>query len=238
LLINARDAMPDGGKAVVAIDEISQPDETGEARDYLRICVRDEGGGIPSELIERVTEPFFTTKAAGQGTGLGLSMVAGFVEQSGGVFRIRSEPGKGTQVEMILPTTDAARSEGAKESDQSKDITVQSVLVVDDDESVRVILSEQLKDMGLDVAVAESGERALAMLKNGAGGTEFVLTDFSMPGLDGMQLLAKVRKTWPGIRGAIMTGNPQESLRGCDPDIPVILKPINPKELKRLLADA
>jgi len=222
---------------VVAIDETRQLGEAGEARDYLRISVRDEGGGIPVELMERVTEPFFTTKAAGQGTGLGLSMVAGFVEQSGGMFRIRSEPGKGTEVEMILPTTDASRSESVRDLDQPAQIAVHKVLVVDDDESVRLILSEQLKDLGLDVTVAESGERALAMLKNGAGETEFVLTDFSMPGLDGMALLTQVRKKWPGIRGAIMTGNPQESLRGCDPDIPVIHKPINPKELKRLLAE-
>ena len=235
LLINARDAMPDGGKVTVAIDETRLP---GDDRDCLRICVRDEGGGIPPELIERVTEPFFTTKAAGQGTGLGLSMVAGFVEQSGGVFRIRSEPGKGTEVEMTLPTTGEGSSESARDTDQDGEIAVHSVLVVDDDEGVRLILSEQLKDLGLDVAVAESGERALAMLKNGSGGTEFVLTDFSMPGLDGMALLAQVREQWPGIRGAIMTGNPQESLRGCDPGIPVIHKPINPEELKRLLADA
>jgi len=238
LLINARDAMADGGRVVVSIDETRLPGEGGEARDYLRIRVRDEGDGIPPELIERVTEPFFTTKAAGHGTGLGLSMVAGFVEQSGGVFRLRSEPGKGTEVEMILPTAAEERDERAKDSDDTAEIMVQSVLVVDDDESVRLIVSEQLKDLGLDVAVAENGERALAMLKNGAGGTEFVLTDFSMPGLDGMALLTKIRKKWPRIRGAIMTGNPQESLRGCDPDIPVIHKPINPSELKRLLADA
>lgn len=185
-----------------------------------------------------MTEPFFTTKAAGKGTGLGLSMVAGFVEQSGGVFRIRSEAGHGTEVEMILPTTTAAAaSEPARDAEHAADIAVGSILVVDDDESVRLILSEQLRDLGLDVAVAEDGERALAMLANGRGTTEFVLTDFTMPGLDGMALLAEIRETWPGIRGAIMTGNPQESLTRCDPGVPVIHKPINPQELKRLLAE-
>jgi signal transduction histidine kinase len=237
LLINARDAMPDGGKIVVAIDPTQIADEAGQPQDFLQIRVIDEGGGIPSELIERVTEPFFTTKAAGKGTGLGLSMVAGFVEQSGGVFRIRSEAGKGTEVEMILPTTTFSAAGEAKEHETAHDISVGSILVVDDDESVRLILSEQLRDLGLEVAVAEDGERALAMLANGSGGTEFVLTDFTMPGLDGMALLAQIRKKWPRIRGAIMTGNPQDSLRGCDPDVPVIHKPINPQELKRLLAD-
>lgn len=238
LLINARDAMPDGGKIAVAIDQTELPDDAGEPREFVRIRVSDEGGGIPPELIERVTEPFFTTKAAGKGTGLGLSMVAGFVEQSGGLFRIRSEAGQGTEVEIILPaTTISSRAELTRDADHTADIAIGSVLVVDDDESVRLILSEQLRDLGLEVAVAEDGERALAMLANGAGATEFVLTDFTMPGLDGMALLAAVREKWPRIKGAIMTGNPQESLTRCDPSIPVIHKPINPKELKRLLTE-
>ena len=238
LLINARDAMPDGGKAVVAIEETTIPGDAGEQRDFLQIRVSDEGGGIAPELIERVTEPFFTTKAAGKGTGLGLSMVAGFVEQSGGVFRIRSEAGRGTVVDMILPTTTiSSQAEAVRDPEHAPDISIGSVLVVDDDESVRLILSEQLRDLGLDVEVAEDGERALAMLANGAGATEMVLTDFSMPGLDGMALLEAIRERWPAIKGAIMTGNPQESLARCDPAIPVIHKPINPIELKRLLAE-
>ena len=239
LLINARDAMPDGGKVVVSIDETTIADDAGQQRDFLQIRVSDGGGGIAPELIERVTEPFFTTKAAGKGTGLGLSMVAGFVEQSGGVFRIRSEAGHGTEVEMVLPTTTVSKqSDPAKDADQDSVISIGSVLVVDDDESVRLILSEQLRDLGLEVAVAEDGEGALAMLANGAAATEFVLTDFSMPGLDGMALLAAVRKKWPRIKGAIMTGNPQESLTRCDPTIPVLHKPIDPRELKRLLAES
>jgi signal transduction histidine kinase len=239
LLINARDAMPDGGKIVVAIEETKLADGAGEPRDYLQIRVSDEGDGIPPDLIERVTEPFFTTKAAGKGTGLGLSMVAGFVEQSGGLFRIRSEPGKGTEVDLILPTTTvSSEPETAREAEQAPEISVGSVMVVDDDESVRLIVSEQLRDLGLDVEVAEDGQKALAMLANGSGGTEFVLTDFTMPGLDGMALLAAIREKWPRIKGAIMTGNPQESLTRCDPGIPVIHKPIDTGELKRLLSEA
>ena len=239
LLINARDAMPDGGKIVVSVAETELPGTPGEAREALQIRVRDEGGGIPPELIERVTEPFFTTKAAGQGTGLGLSMVAGFVEQSGGTVRIVSEPGRGTEIELTLPASKVAK--GGKSSGKTEPaarISVGSILVVDDDESVRLILSEQLRDLGLEVAVAEDGEHALAMLRNGAAATQFVLTDFSMPGLDGITLLAAVRESWPQIKGAIMTGNPQDSLARCDPGVPVIHKPINPAELKRLLAAA
>jgi len=239
LLINARDAMPDGGRIVVAIDETTVADGAGERRDLLRIKVTDEGGGIPPNLIERVTEPFFTTKEQGKGTGLGLSMVAGFVEQSGGKFRIRSEAEQGTEVEIALPTTTGStRTQAPRRPEPGSEISIGSVLVVDDDESVRLIVSEQLRDLGLVVSVAEDGERALAMLANGSGDAEFVLTDFSMPGLDGMALLAAVRERWPRIKGAIMTGNPQESLTRCDPSIPVIHKPIDPAELRRLLAEA
>ena len=242
LLINARDAMPEGGTVHVSIDAVPEPEElngSGNGREYLQIRVRDEGAGIPADLLERVTEPFFTTKAAGKGTGLGLSMVAGFVQQSGGIFRINSDAGQGTEVVMILPTTDAQVRGGAgKDAEHSLNIAIASVMVVDDDESVRVILSEQLRDLGLKVTVAEDGQHALELLEHGPNGLEFILTDFSMPRLDGMALLAQVREKWPHIKGAIMTGNPLDRLSRCDPSIPIIHKPIDPKELERLLAEA
>jgi signal transduction histidine kinase len=239
LLINARDAMPDGGKVVVAIEDAPKDDLPDEDREYLRIRVSDEGGGIPAELVERVTEPFFTTKAAGKGTGLGLSMVAGFVEQSGGVFRVRSEPGQGTEIELVLPATrGSVKMQASPDGDPVAEIGITSVLVVDDDESVRSILSEQLRDLGLEVTVAEDGQAALALLEQAPDKTEFVLTDFSMPGLDGIALLAAVRDKWPHVKGAIMTGNPQERLAKCDPGVPIIHKPISDGDLKRLLSGA
>jgi signal transduction histidine kinase len=232
LLINARDAMPDGGTVRVAIE-----DACADEGEFLRIRVEDEGEGIPPELLERVTEPFFTTKSAGKGTGLGLSMVAGFVQQSGGQFAIDSDPGRGTVIEMLLPATRVEPADkAAVEAEPAADIGIGSVLVVDDDESVRLILSEQLRDLGLEVSVAEDGRHALEVIESGPDRPEFVLTDFSMPRLDGIGLLEALKAKWPCIRGAIMTGNPQESLASCDPAIAVIRKPIDPVELKRLLA--
>lgn len=238
LLINARDAMPEGGRVLISMDVVDRETNRQPSSPFLRIRVRDDGEGIPQDLVERVTEPFFTTKAAGKGTGLGLSMVAGFIEQSGGRFRISSEAGQGTQVEMILPTAAVSSDETdhAGPAD-AHEIAVTSVLVVDDDAGVRLVVAEQLRDFGLEVAVAESGEQALAMLDDGAANTEFVLTDFSMPGLDGMALLSEVRKRWPQMKGAIMTGNPQEKLRQPDPNTPVLHKPIDPNELIRVLAE-
>jgi signal transduction histidine kinase len=238
LLINARDAMPDGGTVRVTIEPTSQPAGAVDG-EFVRICVEDEGEGIAPELLERVTEPFFTTKLAGKGTGLGLSMVAGFIQQSGGVFEIDSERGRGTRIEMVLPATRAEQVEkAAPDAEHTSVIGIGSVLVVDDDESVRLILSEQLRDLGLEVTVAEDGRQALEVIERGPDKPEFVLTDFSMPRLDGMGLLEAVRGRWPCIKGAIMTGNPQESLASCDPDIAVIRKPIDPNELRRLLAGA
>ena len=239
LLINARDAMPDGGTIEVAIEAVEPPAPNG-AGEWLRIRIRDQGAGIPPELIERVTEPFFTTKAAGKGTGLGLSMVAGFVEQSGGVFQISSEMGQGTQIDMVLPATraDAEAASASATSDEPEQL-VGSVLLVDDDASVRLILSEHLRDLGLEVAVAEDAEHALKLLESSNGhAPEFVLTDFSMPGMDGLNLLGAIGERWPKIRGAIMTGNPQERVSRCDPQVPVIHKPIEVGELKRLLASS
>ena len=242
LLINARDAMPEGGSIRVTMDETTRPADfppSAAPGEFLRIRVEDQGEGIPPELLERVTEPFFTTKSAGKGTGLGLSMVAGFIQQSGGVFRIESERGRGTTIEMVLPATRAEQpSQAVVDVEHASDISIGSIMVVDDDESVRLIVSEQLRDLGLAVTVAEDGKHALDLLEQEADKPEFVLTDFSMPRLDGMGLLAAVRGKWPCIKGAIMTGNPQESLADCGPEVVVIRKPIDPAELKRLLAEA
>jgi len=109
------------------------------------------------------------------------------------------------------------------------------VLVVDDDRNVRLILSEQLRDLGLEVAVAEDSRQALKMLEELADEPPFVLTDFSMPGMDGLSLLSEVGRRWPNVRGAIMTGNPPERMRNSSPHVPVIHKPVDFRELKRLL---
>lgn len=238
LLINARDAMPDGGLIDVTVEETGRPSASGGPDDFVQIRVRDQGNGIPPRLIERVTEPFFTTKGTGEGTGLGLSMVAGFVEQSGGTLRIDSIPGEGTEIVMALPATRTPGRRVAKPDEAIREICIGSVLLVDDDERVREILGEQLRDLGLEVTVAEDAEHALAWLEQAGNCPEFVLTDFSMPGLDGMELLTALRRRWPAIKGAIMTGNPPDRLARRAISVPIVHKPIDLPDLKRLLADS
>jgi two-component system response regulator YesN len=139
---------------------------------------------------------------------------------------------------MILPasrTTSEAAVVVAPQEDP--DHLVGSVLLVDDDASVRLILSEHLRDLGVEVAVAEDAAHALRLLEGSNGhAPDFVLTDLSMPGMDGLNLLDTIGERWPNIRGAIMTGNPQERVARCEPHFSVIHKPIQFGELKRLLA--
>jgi CheY-like chemotaxis protein len=138
---------------------------------------------------------------------------------------------------MLLPATNAEdKAPLACAADESPQALVGSVLLVDDDPGVRLILSEHLRDLGLRVATAEDGRQALTVLEADGSDLEFVLTDYSMPGMDGIALLSAVGEKWPQIRGAIMTGNPQEHVSRSVLQVPLIHKPLDVHELKRLLA--
>jgi signal transduction histidine kinase len=241
LLINARDAMPEGGKIHVAIETIGDREReqlSASSSQFLRIRVRDAGSGIPPELIERVTEPFFTTKEVGKGTGLGLSMVAGFVQQSGGAIRIDSRPSEGTRIDLFLPAAEKRECTTAPSSETcGEGLLAASVLLVDDEASIRLILSEQLRELGICVTLADDAEQALLLLEQGDR-PELILTDLSMPGMDGLNLLEIVADKWPGIRGVIMTGNPKENVKRREENVAVIHKPIALDELTRVLTIA
>jgi PAS domain S-box-containing protein len=227
LILNARDAMPDGGKIEVSIEECESPDE-GEKK--LRICVKDEGKGIPADLIQKITEPFFTTKEAGKGTGLGLSMAAGFVQQSGGELKIESELGKGSTVEVILPATAEQDGDVARPEPQPDRPTLKGkkMLLIDDDESVRLVLCEQLRDLELVVDEHSSGASAVEAVRGGSTGYDFVLSDFAMPGMNGLETIRELGGLLPGVRAVLMTGYADESLtRGAKTSVPIVHKPLD-----------
>jgi CheY-like chemotaxis protein/anti-sigma regulatory factor (Ser/Thr protein kinase) len=232
LILNARDAMPRGGTVGVTIDELEDEHQAL----FIRIRVSDQGEGIPAELVDRITEPFFTTKDAGKGTGLGLSMVMGFVQQSGGRFRVDSELGQGTTIELLLPSTTQPPAEVVADNEQD-DATPEScsVLLVDDDDAVRTVLCEQLRDLGMEVETAASGQQAIEHMKKSKRGFDLLLTDFAMPGLNGIETIRSAREEWPDLRVILMTGYADDAAIGEMDQVAILRKPINPAELRKSL---
>ncbi|HVF37675.1 MAG TPA: response regulator [Sphingomicrobium sp.] len=233
LILNARDAMPGGGEVGVAIDEVSDGGES-----FVRIRVSDQGEGIPPELIDKITEPFFTTKEAGKGTGLGLSMVMGFVQQSGGRFHVDSEHGRGTTIELWLPSTSSAPAPQRVTVDlHDGEVDCYSVLLVDDDDAVRTVIGEQLRDLGMTVEAVASGDQAIGRLETDGADFDLLLTDFAMPGMNGIETINVARKQRPDLRVVLMTGYADDqAIAGVRGNVEVLRKPIKVADLKRALA--
>ncbi len=210
LAVNARDAMPDGGTLhvtahaeVVAGAHAVLPG----AGAYVRLDLTDTGAGMTAAILARASEPFFTTKPMGQGTGLGLAMARGFAQQSGGGFELRSAPGQGTTVTLWFPqagtVADAGASTGA--TAETRLARRARVLVVDDDAMVRAVVAGHLEDCGYDIAEASDGLDALARLDDGEA-ADLLVTDFSMPGMNGLMLIHEVRQRLPGLPVLLLTG--------------------------------
>ncbi len=243
LIINSRDAMPQGGRITVTIDQL----DPGRAEDpelnagrYVSIRVADEGNGIPESLVNRVTEPFFTTKEAGKGTGLGLSMVSGFVQQSGGTIRIKSDAGRGTTIELLFPCTDEAERSAERQQPASPHAVgeAKSVLLVDDDEMVRTVLGEQLRDLGFKVDEVGDGKSAIEKLQRN-GSYDVLLSDLAMPGMNGIDTIRTALLERPAMRALLMTGYADEDAIGSlNASVPIIRKPIDIHELVGRIASA
>ncbi|WP_090563046.1 ATP-binding protein [Belnapia rosea] len=216
LATNARDAMPEGGTLTLCA-EASRigPDSTvaGLAPgDYVHLVVADTGEGMDAATLAQATEPFFTTKPLGQGTGLGLAMASSFAQGSGGALALDSEPGRGTRVSLWLPAT---RLEGEAVTEtplgsQSAASTAAPgrrprVLLVDDEPLVRTVLAGELIDAGYEVVEAEDGGAALALLQKGEA-IQLLVTDLAMPGLDGVGLIREAQHRLPGLPAIIVTG--------------------------------
>jgi two-component system, cell cycle sensor histidine kinase and response regulator CckA len=222
LTTNARDAIDGQGTIEISTRRVS-----GEPRDRAVLTVRDSGRGMEPALLDRAFEPFFTTKPAGKGTGLGLPTVYGIVEQHGGTLEISSEPGHGTCVTVSLPAIEhRAATAPAKVDSAELPRGTELVLVAEDDEGTRAIARSALRYLGYEVLVAEDGEAALHLLES-TPGIVLVLSDVVMPGLNGPELLAKLRERDAPVPafGFLSGYAPREAATRLDPEIPLLTKP-------------
>ena len=234
LVINARDAMPDGGRLTITTrnETISQSRREGldeiAAGDYAVVCVADTGVGIAPEILAKVFEPFFTTKPLGQGTGLGLSMIYGFARQTRGHVRIDSTPGAGTQVSLFLPryTGDMASERGGAASERPVGAG-EAVLLVEDDPAVRLLIGEVLRDLGYACIEAIDGQAALPMLLSNAR-LDLMITDVGLPGMNGRQLAEIARQHRPELKILFVTGYAEHATgaeRFLEPGMAMVTKP-------------
>jgi signal transduction histidine kinase/CheY-like chemotaxis protein len=215
LAANARDAMPQGGVLTLSAEEETVDARGAARRDgmasgrYVRLSMSDTGEGMTPDVLARASEPFFTTKETGKGTGLGLAMARGFAVQSGGALAIRSMPGVGTTVTLWLPVAADAvapgTGRGSVEAAPARPPTAR-VLVVDDEDLVREVLATGLEERGCTALRAPGADAALAMLDAGAE-VDVLLTDYAMPGMDGLALVAEARRRRPGLPAVLLTGN-------------------------------
>jgi signal transduction histidine kinase len=210
--LNARDAMPNGGKLTIAAHAYSQastePNSPLRAGDYVRIVLSDDGMGMNGVTLAKATEPFFTTKGPGKGTGLGLSMVHGLAAQSGGRLLIDSEPNRGTSVQLWLPVAKTAPEPPLPDAHLQKAaprVGACRVLIVDDDLLVMTGTSAMVEDLGHTPIEAHSGAEALAKLDSGAT-VDVVITDHAMPAMTGLQLARSIQEKYPGIPIILATG--------------------------------
>jgi len=248
LCINARDAMPEGGHIRIATANHWLDGEAAEADDlpageYLSLSVQDTGTGIAPEVIARVFEPFFTTKQVGEGTGLGLSMVYGFAKQSGGHVRIYSEPGVGTTVCIYLPRHDGvadAGDTGQKTSTVARDVRSATVLVVDDEPSVRLLIADILADLGCTVLQAGDSAAGLAVLESGAP-IDLLVSDIGLPGgMNGRQMAERGMRIKPRLRVLFLTGYAEAAVLGngkLAEGMAVMTKPFDIDELSERVAE-
>jgi two-component system cell cycle sensor histidine kinase/response regulator CckA len=235
LAVNARDAMPDGGKLtiktanVTAEDAARLPYKGMPAADYVSIDVTDTGTGIPADIVDKIFEPFFSTKEVGKGTGLGLSTVYGIVKQTGGFVYVDTETGKGTSFRIFLPRyhpelevapePTAANGPEAAAPKPRTDLTGQgTILLVEDEDGLRSLNARGLRSRGYTVLEASNGVEALDTLAENDGAVDLVVSDVVMPEMDGPTLLKAMRGRNPDLKIIFVSGYAEDAFARSLPE--------------------
>ncbi len=248
LCINARDAMPDGGRITIEtankwLDETAARERDLAPGQYLSVCVTDTGTGMSPEVIAKAFDPFFTTKPLGQGTGLGLSMVYGFVRQSGGQVRIYSELGQGTTMCIYLPRhygSEAEKQAAVQTAEPTRPLTDATVLIVDDEPTVRMLVTDVLQELGYGVLEAPDAAAGLALLQSDKR-IDLLITDVGLPGgMNGRQLADAARVRRSGLKVLFITGYAENAIIGngqLAPGMQLLTKPFTLDTLGRRIRD-
>jgi two-component system cell cycle sensor histidine kinase/response regulator CckA len=255
LAVNARDAMPDGGRLEVRTSNVGAADCTRypykemPAAEYVLVEVKDTGVGIPPELIEKIFEPFFSTKEVGKGTGLGLSTVYGIVKQTGGFIYVESEVGKGTTFRIFLPRP-AAEAEAVavplapvtEPGGPAADLTGHgTILLVEDEEGLRALNARGLTSRGYTVVEASNGVEAIREIEAREGAVDLVVSDVVMPEMDGPTLLKELRSRNPNMKMILVSGYAEDAFEKHLPEggqFAFLAKPFTLKQLVAAVKDA
>jgi len=243
VVVNARDAMPGGGKLIIetATAQVDQtyagPNVDLKPGSYVVLSISDTGMGMDADTQVHLFEPFFTTKGPGKGTGLGLATAYGIVKQSGGAISVYSEPGRGTTVKIYLPSAEAkAAAEGTAQTPAAALRGSETILVLEDEARVRKLVCEVLAGRGYQVLEAVRGEEAIRMAAEHHGSVHLLLTDVVMPEMSGPQVLEQIRARHPNMKVLFMSGYTDEAMvhHGIlDSGAPFLQKPFLPDALAR-----
>ena len=217
LCVNARDAMPDGGRLLIETGNVVLDEEYASQNADVTpgpcamVAVTDTGKGIPRDILDKVFEPFFTTKGVGKGTGLGLSMVYGFIKQSKGHVKIYSELGRGTSIKIYLPRSADGQDSAAQATPEPLELGTEHILLVEDDPPVRASVLRQLRSLGYTVTEADSGDAALTLMQ--AGRFDAIVSDMVMPGrCTGLMVLEEAVRRWPRTGTVLMSGYTENAM--------------------------
>jgi len=250
LVVNARDAMPGGGRITLRTRNVPESEAASftyrgmPGADYVLIEVEDTGTGIKEDVLEKIFEPFFSTKELGKGTGLGLSMVYGIIKQTGGFIYADTELGKGTNFRIFLPRHIPEKEESkpvAAPVAVVKDLTGhERILLVEDEESVRAFSARALRTTGYEVFEADCGEEALEILDQLDNKIDLMISDVVMPEMDGPALLVEVRKRLPDLKVIFVSGYAEESVRNDladDRSVEFLAKPYSLSQINTKVKD-